>query len=129
MTVGVVLVSHSYELVKGLEYILKQVQPEVVIAIAGGTEDLGIGTSAIKIQEAIKKVGSPDGVVLLFDLGSALLNAELAVELLDSDYEVVFCDAPLVEGAYAAAIEAGAGSSLAEVVEAAQNVKTIPKIM
>jgi phosphoenolpyruvate---glycerone phosphotransferase subunit DhaM len=129
MSVGIVLVSHSYELVNGLQALLKQVQPELVVAIAGGTEELGIGTSALKIQRAIEEVGSEDGVVLLFDLGSALLNAELALDLLETTYEVVVCDAPLVEGAYAATIEAGCGSSLVEVVEAAQSVKTIPKIM
>ena len=129
MSVGIVLISHSHELVEGLRKILHQIQPEVEIAIAGGTEENEIGTSAIKIKQAIEKADSESGVAVLFDLGSALLNAQLAVELLETDTKVAFCDAPLVEGAYTAVIEAGIGSSLEEVVKAAESVKEVPKLL
>jgi PTS hybrid protein len=129
MSVGIVLISHSQELVEGLRKILHQIQPEVEIAIAGGTEENEIGTSAIKIKQAIEKADSESGVAVLFDLGSALLNAQLAVELLETDTKVAFCDAPLVEGAYTAVIEAGIGSSLEEVVKAAESVKEVPKLL
>jgi phosphoenolpyruvate---glycerone phosphotransferase subunit DhaM len=129
MNVGIVLVSHSSELVEGLKRILQQVQPEVHIGIAGGTDEGEIGTSAFKIKTAIESVAMGKGVALLFDLGSALLNAELAVEMLNGSIEVVFCDAPLVEGGYTAAVEAGCGSSLEEVVQAAESAKQIPKLM
>ncbi|MBL4954604.1 PTS-dependent dihydroxyacetone kinase phosphotransferase subunit DhaM [Neobacillus sp. YIM B02564] len=129
MSVGIVLISHSHELVEGLRKILHQIQPEVEIAIAGGTEENEIGTSAIKIKQAIEKADSESGVAVLFDLGSALLNAQLAVELLETNTKVAFCDAPLVEGAYTAVIEAGIGSSLEEVVKAAESVKEVPKLL
>jgi PTS hybrid protein len=129
MNVSIVLVSHSHELVEGLKKILHQIQPEVQIAVAGGTDENEIGTSAIKIKQAIEKVDSENGVAVLFDLGSALLNAQLALELTETKTKVVFCDAPLVEGAYTAVIEAGIGSSLEEVVQAAESVKKVSKLL
>jgi len=67
-------------------------------------------------------------VVILFDLGSALINAELALEMLGEDKAVRIADAPLVEGAYAAVVEAGMGSSLEEVVQSAEKAKNLKKI-
>ncbi|MGV3487148.1 MAG: PTS-dependent dihydroxyacetone kinase phosphotransferase subunit DhaM, partial [Tuberibacillus sp.] len=77
MSVGIVLVSHSYELVEGLSKILHQVQPEVRIGVAGGTDENEIGTSALKIKQAIEEVDSGSGVAVLFDLGRAMINTEL----------------------------------------------------
>ncbi len=128
MAVSLVLVSHSHELVHGLKKLLEQVQPDVAIAVAGGTDENDIGTSALKIKDAIESVYSEDGVALLFDLGSARLNAEMAVEMLDGNANVTICDAPLVEGAYAAVVQAGIGGSLDEVADAASQAKTFSKL-
>ncbi|NGQ93778.1 PTS-dependent dihydroxyacetone kinase phosphotransferase subunit DhaM [Brevibacillus sp. SYP-B805] len=128
--VGIVLVSHSYELVRGLERLLRQLNPAVPLAIAGGTEEGEIGTSAYKIKEAIEQVMSRQGAVVLFDLGSALINAELAIEWLPeaSRERVRIVDAPLVEGAYAAVVQSGLGGSLAEVAQTAQDAKQMGKL-
>jgi dihydroxyacetone kinase phosphotransfer subunit len=126
--VGIVLVSHSNELVSGLFAVLKQVQPHVPVAIAGGTDDDGIGTSAKKIKEAIESVYSEAGVVVFFDLGSALINTELAIEWLEGMDRIRIVDAPLVEGAYAAIVESGCESTLEEVVKAARDAKQIEKL-
>ncbi|WP_134682676.1 dihydroxyacetone kinase phosphoryl donor subunit DhaM [Brevibacillus migulae] len=125
--VGIVLVSHSKELVSGLLAVLKQVQPHVPIAIAGGTDDDEIGTSAQKIRQAIESVYSDAGVVLFFDLGSALMNTELAMEWLEGMDKIRIADAPLVEGSYAAVVESGCGSTLDEVVKTAEDAKLIEK--
>ncbi|WAA13410.1 dihydroxyacetone kinase phosphoryl donor subunit DhaM [Fervidibacillus halotolerans] len=125
--VGIVLVSHSYDIVKGLKTLLNQVQPDVQIAIAGG-DNGGIGTSAPAIMEAIESVYSEKGVVVLFDLGSALLNTEMAFEMLGEDRRIQIADAPLVEGAYAGVVEAGFGNSIEEVVEACENARHVKKI-
>lgn len=125
--VGLVLVSHSFDLVYGLQSVISQVEPHVPVAIAGGTEDNEIGTSAVKIKAAIEKVQSEKGVVLLFDLGSACINAELALEMLGDKRHVKIADAPLVEGAYAAVIESGCGGSLDEVLQAAQAARSQEK--
>lgn len=126
-TVSLLLISHSRQLVEGLRELLQQVQPEVNIAIAGGMEG-EIGTNALDIKEALETVYSDKGVVILFDLGSALINAQLAVEMLDLEQHIQFADAPLVEGAYAAVVEAGIGGTLEDVVKAAESAKQLQKI-
>lgn len=126
--VGIVLISHSAELVKGLQVLLNQIQPDVPIAIAGGTEDGGIGTDPFAIKEAIELVYSEKGVVLFFDLGSALLNAEMAIEMLGNKENMKLVDAPIVEGSYVAVVESGCCSSLLDVVQAAEGVRTLTKL-
>lgn len=127
--VGIVLISHSFDLVKGLRELVSQVQPHVPIAIAGGTDDGGIGTNSAKIKAAIEEVASEAGVVVLFDLGSALINAELAVQELEGKADVRIVDAPLVEGAYAAVIESGCGGSLDEVSAVARESRNTDKML
>lgn len=126
--IGIVLLSHSHELVKGLEALLKQIQPDVPLAVAGGTEVGEIGTDVFQIKNAIEMAMTSKGVVILFDLGSALINAELAIEMLGGNENIRLIDAPLVEGAYAAIIESGCGSTIDEVVAAAEAVKGLKKI-
>lgn len=127
--VGIVLISHSPELVRGLEELLNQIQQSVPIAVAGGTSENEIGTDAFKIKQAIESVYSEKGAAVLFDLGSALLNAEMALEMLADNPNVKIADAPLVEGAYAAVIQSGIGSSLEEVIASAEGAKNLQKIM
>src|SRR5690349_20174034 len=94
----------------------------LAIEAAGGTEEPGVlGTDATRVQGAIERVMSDDGVLVLMDLGSALMSAEFAVELLgDAPGRVVLSGAPLVEGAVAAAAAASGGASLEEVAAEAQ---------
>ncbi|WP_409294033.1 dihydroxyacetone kinase phosphoryl donor subunit DhaM [Peribacillus sp. SCS-26] len=125
-TVGVVFISHSEKIAEGLKDLVSQVVQTVPIEAAGGTDDGEIGTSLEKIQKAIKNVYSDSGVILLFDLGSSVMNAELAIELSGLEH-VKIADAPLVEGGYVAAVEAGMGRTLDEVVKAAEEVRKKPK--
>src|SRR5256712_6424948 len=123
MTVGLVIVSHSTQLAAGVAELAGQMtQGKVTIAPAGGAVNDILGTSADKILAAIQAVDGPDGVLVLLDLGSAILAAEMALELLDSEQQqrVLLTFAPLVEGAIAGAIEASLGHSLAEVKQAAE---------
>lgn len=117
--VGIVLISHSSKVTEGIKEIVNQVINEVPIELAGGTDDNEIGTSVEKIQTAIDRAQAGKGVLLLYDLGSAMMNAELAVELAETD-QVMTAKAPLVEGAYVAAVEANMGKSLEEVKRAAE---------
>ena len=94
------------------------------LAAAGGTADPEnpFGTDAFKVLQAIESVYSDDGVLVLMDLGSAVLSAETALELLAEDKRarVRLCAAPLVEGAVAAATLAAAGAGLEEMFREAQ---------
>ncbi|MFZ3577047.1 dihydroxyacetone kinase phosphoryl donor subunit DhaM [Virgibacillus sp. DJP39] len=120
--VGIVLISHSPKVVEGIKDIIRQVIHEVPVELAGGTEEDEIGTSVDKILEATKRAHSVKGVLLLYDLGSAMMNAELAIELSNYDNIKVAKDVPLVEGAYVAAVESGMGKSLEDVLEAVNRV-------
>ena len=86
MTVGLVIVSHSAQLAAGVVELAGQMtQGKTLMAAAGGGIDDIIGTSADKILEAIEFVDSPDGVLVLLDLGSAILSAEMALEMLSDE--------------------------------------------
>ncbi|WP_043931354.1 dihydroxyacetone kinase phosphoryl donor subunit DhaM [Bacillus sp. EB01] len=126
--VGIVLISHSADLVKGLYKLLAEIQQNVSIATAGGTSDEEIGTDVFKIKGAIESVYSDKGVAIVFDLGSALINAEMAVEMMIDYPAIKIADAPLVEGAYAAVIQAGLGSPLDDVVAAAEGARGLQKV-
>lgn len=118
--VNLVVVSHSALLAQGVAELAQQMtQGGCQLAVAAGVDDLDhpIGTDAIKVMEAIESVYTPSGVLVLMDLGSALLSAETALELLAPDIaqHVQLCAAPLVEGTLAAVVAASSGASLADV--------------
>lgn len=123
--VSIVIVSHSAALAAGVQELAEQmVQGKVQIAVAGGVDDAAnpIGTDPMKVLAAIQSVYSEDGVVVLMDLGSAMMSAETAVEFLQPEQQenVHLCPAPLVEGVMAAAVQASVGGSVAQVMAEAQ---------
>jgi dihydroxyacetone kinase phosphotransfer subunit len=131
--VGLVLVSHSATLVEGLRDMVAQVAgDDVPVAIAGGTEDGRLGTSAPRIGAAIRSAldAGADAVLVLLDLGSAALSLELAVEDLPEDDRgrVRISEAPLVEGAVLAAVQASLGLDIQEVAAAADGAAAMTKL-
>ena len=128
--IGIVIVSHSHLLAQGVrEMALQMSQNLVKIEAAGGVDDQTIGTSAERIHQAITQAYSPDGVLILFDLGSALFSTQMAVEMLppEQQAQTKVSAAHLVEGAIVAAVEASLGHSLEEVNNAAEAVKEMQK--
>ncbi|MYL45686.1 PTS-dependent dihydroxyacetone kinase phosphotransferase subunit DhaM [Virgibacillus halodenitrificans] len=113
--VGIVLISHSPKVVEGTKEIIRQVNQDVAIELAGGTNDNEIGTSIDKILEAINHADKGSGVLLLYDIGSAKMNAEIAIEMADGN-NIKMAEAPIVEGAYVASVEAGMGKSVEEII-------------
>ncbi|MDZ8189434.1 MAG: phosphoenolpyruvate--protein phosphotransferase [Nostoc sp. ChiSLP02] len=123
--VGIVIVSHSKQLALGVQELAAQmVRGQVPIAVAAGIEDPEnpLGTDPIQVSEAIATVFSDDGVLVLMDLGSALLSAEMALEFLSPGQreKVYLCEAPLVEGAIAAVVAAAAGRNIQQVMAEAR---------
>ena len=129
--VGLVLVSHSARLVEGLREMVAQVAgDDVPVNTAGGTEDGRLGTSAPLIAEAIRAtLAGAEQVLVLVDLGSAVLSLELALDDLDpADRDRIrISEAPLVEGAIVAAVQASVGSDIDEVAEAALGARAMAK--
>ncbi|HZD38432.1 MAG TPA: dihydroxyacetone kinase phosphoryl donor subunit DhaM [Actinomycetes bacterium] len=130
MSVGIVVVSHSAKLAEGVVEMASQMAGEVRIRAAGGTDDGGMGTDATLIASAIAEADSGDGVLVVVDLGSAVLSAQLAIEELvgaERRDRVRVADAPLVEGAVIAAIQSSTGSGLEEVDAAARGAASMSK--
>jgi phosphoenolpyruvate---glycerone phosphotransferase subunit DhaM len=125
-TVGIVVISHSRKLAEGVAELARQMGVgEVRVEPAGGDDDGGLGTSIELVERAVQAVDQGAGVVLLADLGSAVLIAknyvaDQADEADGAGGNVVLADAPLVEGAVAAAALAAVGGDLAAVVRAAR---------
>jgi phosphoenolpyruvate---glycerone phosphotransferase subunit DhaM len=120
VSVGLVIVSHSGRIAEGIVELAAQMAPSVAIIAAGGTDDGGVGTSFDRVQAALVEAESGDGVVVLCDLGSAVLTAETAIDFSDAPERIRIADAPIVEGAVAAAVAAEAGEGLDAVVAAAE---------
>ncbi|HSJ49724.1 MAG TPA: phosphoenolpyruvate--protein phosphotransferase [Actinomycetota bacterium] len=123
--IGIVLVSHSHSIAEGAAELARQMGGEDVrIETAGGLEgpEHAIGTDAVLVQQAIERAWSDDGVLVLMDLGSAVLSAEMALDLLPEDRRerIRLTEAPFVEGAVAAAVTARIGASLDEVAAEAR---------
>lgn len=119
------IVAHSARLAEGVRELAEQmVQGRVPLAAAGGVDDPEnpFGTDAMRVRQAIESVYDDDGVVVLMDLGSALLSAEMALEFLSEEQRtgVHLCEAPLVEGAIAAAVQAAAGGDVGQVMAEAR---------
>lgn len=112
---GLVIVSHSQRLAEGVAELVEQVAGSAVpVAVAGGLDGGVLGTAPERVITAIREVAGDDGVLVLMDLGSALLSAEMALELLTpaERERVRLVAAPLVEGAVAAAAVLAAGGDL-----------------
>ncbi len=122
--VGIVVVSHSDTLAEGVVRLAREMaSPELALEAAGGLAEPGaLGTDVERVRAAIERAMSPDGVLVLMDLGSALMSAEFAVELLDdATGPVRLSDAPLVEGAVAAAVAASGEATLDQVAAEARS--------
>ena len=129
--VGIVIVSHSSKVAEGIrEMALQMANPDQKIIAAGGTDAGGKGTDAVKILNAINEADDGDGVVLLVDLGSAVLSAEVAMEMLEEIVRerVRIADTPILEGSISAVVEASIGSPLEAVVATAEEAREINKL-
>ena len=129
--IAFVLVSHSRAVAAGVREMALQMTGGVVPVIAcGGMSDGGLGTDACAIADAIRSLAQNEGVLVLCDLGSAILSAEQALDFLEENEKsgVQIADAPFLEGAVLGAIQASAGSSLQEVFETAEGARDLRKL-
>ena len=127
-TVGIVLVSHSADLAAGAAHLAEQVSGgTVTIIAAGGTDDGDLGTSAAKVERGLRLADSGAGVVVLPDLGSAVLTVRAVLEDL-AGTRVLLADGPFVEGAVAATVTAAAGGDVKAVAAAAEEARYVRKL-
>ena len=129
-TVSLVLVAHSRQLAEGVRELAAQMtQGKVKISVAGGTADGRLGTDANAILGAIEEVRGAEGVLVLVDLGSAVLSTQMAIEQLpEGPGRVLLSNAPFVEGAVIAAVEASIDNDLEAVAAAALGARQMEKV-
>ncbi len=125
--VGFVIVSHSEKLAQGVVDLARMMAKETPIAAAGGLEDGSFGTSFEKISNAVDEVYSDDGVIMLMDMGSAVMTAEMVIESMD-DRKIVMADCPIAEGAVTGTVSAESGATLEEILEDLEQVGTQKKL-
>ncbi|MFO7632817.1 MAG: dihydroxyacetone kinase phosphoryl donor subunit DhaM, partial [Caldilinea sp.] len=123
--VSIVLVSHSTDLSAAVKALAdQQIQGRTAIVAVGGSDNpfQPFGTDPIAIAEAIQSVFSDDGVLVLMDLGSAVISGQVALDLLEPAQRtrVRLSSGPFVEGAMAAAVQASIGMDLDAVVREAE---------
>ena len=123
--VHLILVSHHPTLAQALAELAAQVSADpATIHTAAGIDDADnpIGTDAVRIMAAIDAADNPDGILILVDLGSAILSAQTALDLVDPDVAARcrIAAAPFVEGALSAAVAAASGADLATVAREAE---------
>lgn len=125
--VGIVIVSHSEKLAQGVAELASMMASEAPVAAAGGLDDGSLGTSFEKIVKAVDSVYSDDGVVILMDMGSAVMTAEMVIESMP-DRKIKMIDCPLVEGAVVAAIASSSNESMEDIIQAAQESTSEKKL-
>jgi phosphoenolpyruvate---glycerone phosphotransferase subunit DhaM len=125
--VGIVLVSHSLELARGLAELTSQVAgKDVRVEPAGGGPNGSLGTTGDSVRDAIGRAEAGQGVVVLADLGSSILTVRHVLEGRANGH-IRLVDAPFVEGAVAAAVMSAAGQSLEDVARAAEDARGVSK--
>lgn len=131
--VALVIVAHSARLAEGVRELAAQMtQGRVPIFAAGGVDDDILGTNAERIREALEAaLAADEQVLVLMDLGSAVLSARMAIDLLPKEARprVRLSQAPLVEGAVVAAVEASIGKGVDEIEAAAVEAARMPKVV
>jgi PTS hybrid protein len=129
-TPGIVLVSHSAAIAEGLAALAQEVAgDDVRILPAGGGPEGTLGTSGTVVADAIRRADSGAGVIILADLGSAVLSAKAVLaDGMAEGVDARLVDAPLVEGAIAAAVTASIGADLDAVAAAAEEAWNVRKL-
>jgi PTS hybrid protein len=125
------VVSHSARIAEGLAELLSQVAgPEVTILAIGGASDGSLGTDGERVREALEAAGDGPGTVVLMDIGSSVLAVRAALAELEPDQleRIFVADAPLVEGALAAAVTASTGAPADVVAAAAEEARSAAKL-
>ena len=125
--VGLVLISHSRKLLEGIREIVDEMANGIPLYLAGGNSEGGLGSNYELIKETMQKACCSDGVVILYDIGSSFMTAELVLEEFDDNVRstIKIMKAPLVEGSIVAAVEISAGASLEAVCESLREIEMI----
>lgn len=128
--VNILIISHSKKIAEGIKELAEEMkQAEIDIQAVGGTSSGEIGTDVDQIEEKLKTMDYQDGIVVLADLGSAVMSFNMVKEWLSQERQqnIKLADAPIVEGAVLGAVEASLDRNLEEVLAAIEKKSIINK--
>lgn len=128
---GIVVISHSQKVAEGIKDIAEQMNDgKVKIMAEGGVDGDRIGTNPLRIKDAIEEAYTNDSVLIFADMGSAIMNAELAIDMIEDKIRehTFIVDAPLVEGVIAAVIQAAITDDIKDIIKTAIDIKYMSKI-
>ena len=111
-TIGII--SHSKDIAQGVKDLLAQMSPDVTVIAKGGNNEGEIGTSIDTVNEIIDEL--TEDALLFYDIGSAEMNLEMAIDLYEGDYKLYKIDGPIVEGAFLASVSLSTGATLEEAI-------------
>ncbi|TDT50344.1 dihydroxyacetone kinase phosphoryl donor subunit DhaM [Fonticella tunisiensis] len=129
--IAVIIVSHSEKVAEGVKDIAEQMNnSKIMIRAAGGTENGRIGTNTLKIYETFEEVKNADNILVFVDLGSSIMATEMAMDMLDDEIreKITIVDAPIVEGALGAVIQATVTDNVKNIIETAIESKSLSKL-
>lgn len=123
--VSLLIVSHSEKIAQGVKELALEMAPDICIGAAGGTCESTLGSDYNSIYKALSEIYTDNGVIVLFDLGSSRMTAQLVKEAMELDGKdnIHIVDAALVEGAVTAAVQISLGLSIEKVIESLSNLK------
>lgn len=111
-TIGII--SHSKDIAQGVKDLLAQMSPDVTVIAKGGNNEGEVGTSIDTVNEIIDEL--TEDALLFYDIGSAEMNLEMAIDLYEGDYKLYKVDGPIVEGAFLASVSLSTGATLEEAI-------------
>lgn len=123
--ISLLIVSHSEKIAQGVKELALEMAPDINIGAVGGTPEGTLGSDYYRIYNTLSEIYTPEGVLVLFDLGSSYMTAQLVKETLEFENKnnIQIVDAALVEGAITASVQISIGSSLEEIIQTLQNLK------
>lgn len=110
----ILIISHSKDIASGTKALIDQMAGGVKVHASGGVND-GIGTNIGQIDHMLSEVNSD--TICFFDIGSSLMNLEMAVEMYEGPHNIHIANAPIVEGSFLAAVEISIGTSIGDIME------------
>lgn len=128
--VGILIVSHSKEIAEGTKKMANQMkQEDIPLEAVGGTKDGHLGTDADMIYKKLEDIEKDDGLIILTDLGSSVMNVEMAIENFSEEIhqKIRIANAPIVEGAIYGAVEASLNHDIDQVLSAIETIKLLDK--
>lgn len=130
---GFIVVSHSKDLAEAVIHLANEMKRYDFPLINGsGTDGDFLGSNPLTIKEAILNAKTDKGALVFVDIGSSVLNTQVAIDFLADEGEdienIKIADAPLVEGLIAAVAINDEKADIENILNELKELKTFSKL-